>query len=138
MAPAVVKELEKYTNCILCGACYGACPVVAQNPDYLGPAALAKLYRFAIDPRENQNDSRLLMANQPNGWWACKFYNDCKKVCPKDVPPNFAIGSARLRLQEMGVGPVERRATSDERRTLDALRGDGPPPWSGAFWTFQV
>jgi succinate dehydrogenase/fumarate reductase iron-sulfur protein len=104
LEPAAAKELETYTNCVLCGACYAACPVCAKNPDFSGPAALAKLYRFAIDPREGQDDRRLLQANQANGWWACEFFANCKLVCPKAVPPNLAIGAARRKLTESGKG----------------------------------
>ena len=100
MEPAAVKELEHYTNCILCAACFGSCPVDNKNPDYLGPAALAKLYRFHIDPREAQDGSRLELANHKNGWWACEFHTNCKKVCPKGVPPNLTIGRARKVLKE--------------------------------------
>jgi succinate dehydrogenase / fumarate reductase iron-sulfur subunit len=100
-----VRELEMYTNCILCGACFGACPVNAGAADYLGPAALAKLYRFHIDPREAADDSRLILADKPSGWWGCRFHTNCKQVCPKGVPPNLAIGSARRRLTEIGKGP---------------------------------
>jgi succinate dehydrogenase/fumarate reductase iron-sulfur protein len=101
MEPASVRELERYTNCILCGACYGACPVCGENPEYLGPAALAQLYRFHIDPREARDGSRLALADKPDGWWACRFYTNCRKVCPRGVPPNLAIGQAR---QELGAG----------------------------------
>jgi succinate dehydrogenase / fumarate reductase iron-sulfur subunit len=104
LEPAAAEELEAYTNCVLCGACYAACPVCGRNPDFSGPAALAKLYRFAIDPREAQNDLRLLQANQPNGWWACEFFANCKLVCPKAVPPNLVIGAARRKLTESGKG----------------------------------
>jgi len=95
-----VSALEAYTNCILCGACFGACPVDAKNPDYYGPAALAKLYRFHIDPREAGDGSRLELANTPEGWWACEFHTNCMRVCPKRVPPNIAIGKARRELSE--------------------------------------
>jgi succinate dehydrogenase / fumarate reductase iron-sulfur subunit len=104
MMPDSVSELEKYTNCILCAACYGACPVNSKAPDYLGPAALAKLYRFYIDPREAQDDSRLKSADTPIGWGGCEFHLNCKRVCPKGVPPNLAIGQARKRLKEMNKG----------------------------------
>jgi len=93
MDPAAVKKLEVYTNCILCAACSAACPVEGQNPKYLGPAALAKLYRFHIDPREAET-SRLKTADIPNGWWACEFYGNCSRVCPKAVPPTTAIAKA--------------------------------------------
>ncbi len=94
MDPAAVKELEVYTNCILCGACHGGCPVVGENPEYLGPAALAKLYRFHIDPREAEGTFRLKTADIPHGWWACESYGDCFRVCPKGVPPIIAIRKA--------------------------------------------
>ncbi|MEN6591885.1 MAG: succinate dehydrogenase/fumarate reductase iron-sulfur subunit [Methanobacterium sp.] len=94
MDPGAVKELGVYTNCILCGACHAACPVVGENPEYLGPAALAKLYRFYIDPREAEGDSRLEKGDIPNGWWACESYGDCYRVCPRNVPPIVAIRQA--------------------------------------------
>ncbi len=68
MSQASVRELEEYTTCILCGACFAACPVNGKNPRYLGPAALAKLYRFRIDPRERQGASRLgVLINRMGG-----------------------------------------------------------------------
>ncbi len=101
MSPASVSELEQYTTCILCGACFAACPVNGKNPGYTGPAALAKLYRFRIDPREQQGISRLGRADGPDGWWACEFHTNCRRVCPKEVPPDKAIGHARQELMNM-------------------------------------
>lgn len=96
-----VKKLEVYTNCILCAACFGACPVEGSNPDYLGPAALAKLYRFHIDPREEKGEFRLKKADIPNGWWGCDSYGNCRKVCPKGVPPITAIEEAVEELNKL-------------------------------------
>jgi succinate dehydrogenase / fumarate reductase, iron-sulfur subunit len=107
MEPSAVRELERYTNCILCGACYGACPVCGENTDYLGPAALAQIYRFHIDPREARDGSRLALADKPDGWWACRFYAHCRTVCPKAVPPNLAIGQARQELKPKGKADAE-------------------------------
>jgi hypothetical protein len=36
--------------------------------NFLGPAALAKLYRFHIDPSEADDESRLMLANSKFGW----------------------------------------------------------------------
>ena len=94
MDPVAVKKLEVYTNCIMCAACHGACPIVGQNARYLGPAALAKLYRFHIDPREVEEDFTLKRADTPDGWWACELYGNCNRVCPKNVPPRTAIAKA--------------------------------------------
>ncbi|HYA32882.1 MAG TPA: succinate dehydrogenase/fumarate reductase iron-sulfur subunit [Candidatus Bathyarchaeia archaeon] len=95
MDPAAVRTLELYTNCILCAACHGACPVSGQNPQYLGPAALAKLYRFHIDPREDGRGVAILRrADVQDGWWGCEMYGNCTIVCPKGVPPRTAIAKA--------------------------------------------
>ncbi|UCG43089.1 MAG: succinate dehydrogenase/fumarate reductase iron-sulfur subunit, partial [candidate division WOR-3 bacterium] len=102
MQPQAVTELEPYTNCILCASCLAACPVSGRNQAFLGPAALAKLYRFAIDLRESGDGSRLLQANTAQGWWACEFHTNCRAVCPRGVPPNIAIGKARAELQKSG------------------------------------
>ncbi len=103
MDPKTVIELENYTNCILCAACYGACPVVGDGNEFKGPAALAKLYRFLEDPREGREEYRLKLMDQPSGWQDCEFYTNCKKVCPKGVPPNIAIGKARAKLKALNV-----------------------------------
>ncbi|MDD1662986.1 MAG: succinate dehydrogenase/fumarate reductase iron-sulfur subunit [Methanomicrobiales archaeon] len=110
MSPVAVKELVTYTNCILCGACFGACPVNGRNPRYLGPAALAALYRFRIDPREAGGASRLRRADTPDGWWGCEFHTNCRRVCPKGVPPNIAIGRARQELKAAGQSGADRGA----------------------------
>lgn len=107
MDPSAARELEKYTNCILCALCFGSCPVNSREPEYLGPAALANLYRFHIDPREPQDESRLLLANNPSGWWRCEFHGNCTRVCPKGVSPTLAIAGARQKLEEIGRTPEE-------------------------------
>jgi succinate dehydrogenase / fumarate reductase iron-sulfur subunit len=101
MDPQAVRELGQYTSCILCAICYAACPVNGKNPRYAGPAALAKVYRFHIDPREKKSPSRLILADTPDGWWGCEFHTNCRKVCPKGVPPDLAIGRARQEIKKM-------------------------------------
>jgi len=127
LEPAAVKELETYTNCIQCGACFAACPVCGRNQGYWGPAALAKLYRFAQDPREPADDARVEKANRPDGWWACEFFANCRAVCPKGVPPNLAIGAARRRLQELGRAPVpvQEETSNVQAPTSNQVPGTG-------------
>jgi succinate dehydrogenase/fumarate reductase iron-sulfur protein len=117
MNPGAVKMLEVYTACILCGACFGACPVDGKNPRYIGPAALAKLYRFHIDPREPEDEYRLALADLPEGWWACEFHDNCRKVCPKGVPPIQAIGKARKEITERRNPSKEEEKQHGKNRT---------------------
>jgi len=93
-------EAEPYTNCILCASCYGACPVPARDPDYLGPAALAKHYRFLADPRDGADEDRLALVAGEHGVAACDVVWRCVRVCPKGVTPTKGILATRERLGE--------------------------------------
>ena len=86
-----VRRVDKYAACILCGLCYGACPVAARDRDYLGPAALAKAWRFYADTRYRSKDEMLKRVDVKTGVWACDTVYRCVEVCPKQVPPTNAI-----------------------------------------------
>ena len=45
--------------CVECGVCYSDCPAVTASPQFVGPMALAKAYRYAFAPRDEQNIVRL-------------------------------------------------------------------------------
>jgi succinate dehydrogenase/fumarate reductase iron-sulfur protein len=92
------SRIDRFVNCILCACCYGACPAVSQHPDYLGPAALAKLYRFVGDTRDRRGYEHLRRADGPQGAWGCHDVFRCTKVCPKEVRPSDGIAALRLRM----------------------------------------
>lgn len=95
------KEMEKifqYINCIMCGCCYSACPVASRDEKYLGPASLAKLYRFVKDPRDKRPFSNLSGVNTEGGVWGCDTVFRCNEVCPKEVRPADGIEALRRKL----------------------------------------
>ena len=73
--------------CILCGACVAACNSYEVDRRFLGPAALAKAYRVAVDPRSATLLERLQGLQGTGGIWDCVRCNYCVEVCPKDVKP---------------------------------------------------
>ena len=98
MTPAQVERFKETPRCIACGACYSACPAVEADAEFPGPMALAKLYRFVVDPRDGAHRARLLRI-QTDGLWLCLRCHLCTEACPKDVAP-----SERIRdLKEMAV-----------------------------------
>ena len=92
------KRIDQYVNCILCASCYGACPVLARNPDYIGPAALAKLERFMLDSRDERPEDFLETVNDDKGVWGCDTILRCIDACPKDVRPTDSIVGLRKQL----------------------------------------
>jgi succinate dehydrogenase / fumarate reductase, iron-sulfur subunit len=89
------KEIDPYINCILCGICFGACPAFQLDSHFLGPAMLAKAYRFLIDSRDTRDAEILKTVDDQRGVWGCKTVFNCGKVCPKEVPPTHAIVKMR-------------------------------------------
>lgn len=85
------KKIERYVNCILCAICYGSCPVNYEQVEYIGPAALAKAWRFAEDSRVKSPERYLDVANSLNGAPLCDLIMNCVKACPKGVAPGGAI-----------------------------------------------
>lgn len=92
------KKIDQYVNCILCASCYGACPVLARNPDYIGPAAFAKLERFMLDSRDERPEDFLENVNDEKGVWGCDTILRCIDACPKDVRPTDSIVGLRKQL----------------------------------------
>jgi fumarate reductase iron-sulfur subunit len=76
--------------------CYAACPVVANEPEFLGPAALALGHRYNQDSRDAGSAERHEVLRGDGGVFACSFANECSEVCPKNVDPSKAIQQAKL------------------------------------------
>ncbi len=88
--PKDEKLTEHQTDCILCDSCYSACPVYAVNPDFLGPFALTRVYRYSVDKRENSN-KKMIDNIQTNGIWDCTLCGECTLACPKGIDPKMDI-----------------------------------------------
>jgi succinate dehydrogenase / fumarate reductase iron-sulfur subunit len=92
------KQIDPYIQCILCGICFGVCPAFNRDDQFLGPAMLAKVYRFSKDPRDRRGEKILEKVNNQTGVWACNTVFQCVKACPKEVPPTYAIVTMRRKI----------------------------------------
>src|SRR5918992_624414 len=110
--PESMVDITQTIACIQCGACVSACLSMEADPDFIGPAALAKAYRFVGDPRDVETRERLYdLAQDPHGIYDCTHCFACVDACPKGVAPMDQI--MRLR----------RRATGGDEPIVDANNG---------------
>jgi succinate dehydrogenase / fumarate reductase, iron-sulfur subunit len=91
-------DVTQSMACIQCGACVSDCLSMEVDPDFIGPAALAKAYRFVGDPRDGQHEERLKdLSEDPAGVYDCTHCFNCIEACPKGVAPMNQI----MRLRRM-------------------------------------
>ena len=89
--PAELARYEPFSDCINCMLCYAACPQFGENPDFLGPGAMALLQRYNGDSRDGGRNWRMELVNSENGAWSCTAIAACSDVCPKHVDPANAV-----------------------------------------------
>src|SRR5215211_2454580 len=85
-------DVTQTMACIQCGACVSDCLSMEVDPLFIGPAALAKAYRFVGDPRDGQQFERLKdLSEDPHGIYDCTHCFNCIEACPKGVAPMSQI-----------------------------------------------
>src|SRR6476661_7695867 len=91
-------DVTQTMACIQCGACVSDCLSMEVDPEFIGPAALAKAYRFVGDPRDAQQYERLNdLSHDPAGIYDCTHCFKCIDACPKGVAPMSQIMRLRRR-----------------------------------------
>ena len=102
VSPEEMAPIQKEALCIMCGCCVSECNSMESDPEFFGPAALAKGFRFVGDPRDQETVERLESYNDEHGIWDCTRCYFCNERCPKGVDPRDAI--AKLGAESIRVG----------------------------------
>jgi succinate dehydrogenase / fumarate reductase iron-sulfur subunit len=85
-------DVTQTMACIQCGACVSDCLSMEVDPEFIGPAALAKAYRFVGDPRDAEHRERLKdLSEDEHGIYDCTHCFNCIDACPKGVDPMSQI-----------------------------------------------
>jgi len=102
--PESMIDITQSMACIQCGACVSSCLSMEADPDFIGPAALAKAYRFVGDPRDAETKERLHdLAHDQHGIYDCTHCFSCIDACPKGVAPMDQIMRLRRKASEQGI-----------------------------------
>jgi succinate dehydrogenase / fumarate reductase iron-sulfur subunit len=105
-------DVTQTMACIQCGACVSDCLSMEIDPGFIGPAALAKAYRFVGDPRDAERHDRLKdLAEDEHGLYDCTHCFNCIDACPKGVAPMSQI----MRL---------RRIAGNDEKIVDRNNGE--------------
>jgi succinate dehydrogenase / fumarate reductase iron-sulfur subunit len=123
--PESMVDITQTIACIQCGACVSACLSMEADPDFIGPAALAKAYRFVGDPRDVESRERLHdLAQDPHGIYDCTHCFSCIDACPKGVAPMDQIMRLRRRAGEQEIHD-RNHGHSHEHAFVEIIRKKG-------------
>ena len=139
--PVQRANIGKEALCIMCGCCVSECNSMESDPDFLGPAALAKAQRFVGDVREDDDArrARLKDLNGAHGIWDCTRCYFCNQRCPKgvdprdaiaklgarDVPPRLRLGVRREDEQFAPIGTIVEPGVAHAQVFVDSTRKGG-------------
>jgi succinate dehydrogenase / fumarate reductase, iron-sulfur subunit len=94
-----LSRFNRFENCIECGICQSACPTMAVDDKFFGPAGLAAIYRACQQTDDPAEAAHLLaLANGEHGVWRCHSAFECLEACPQAVDPAGKIMALRREL----------------------------------------
>jgi succinate dehydrogenase / fumarate reductase iron-sulfur subunit len=116
MSPEEVAALNNAETCIMCGACYSSCQIIALTKEYIGPHALLKAFMRVLDPRDSIPGERLADLDGMDGVYRCRTIFNCIDACPKNLNPTQAIETLRKLAQKR---EAFERARAERQKHLD-------------------
>src|ERR1700754_1994723 len=123
--PESMIDITQSMACIQCGACVSACLSMEVDPDFVGPAALAKGLRLVGGPRDAEGEERLYdLAQDPHGIYDCTHCFSCIDACPKGVAPMDQIMRLRRLAGEEEIAD-HNNGHSHEKAFVDIIENKG-------------
>lgn len=110
MDDAVAEQIYELERCIECGCCIAACGTARLRPDFMGAAAMNRIARFMIDPRDERSDADYFdLIGTDFGIFGCMGLLGCEDVCPKQLPLQNQLGFLRRKMGITALKQIFRR-----------------------------
>jgi len=103
--PENLSRFNRFEQCIECGICISACPTMATDTKFIGPAGLAAMFQARHKTDDPATVKHLLrLTDGEHGVWRCHSAFECTEACPQAVDPAGKIMALRreLALRRLG------------------------------------
>ncbi|WP_291323324.1 fumarate reductase iron-sulfur subunit [Desulfonatronospira sp.] len=95
----VAEQIYELDRCIECGCCIGACATAQLRSDFMGAAAMNRIARFMLDPRDKRNNRDYFeIVGTDQGIFGCMGLLGCQDVCPKNLPLQDQLAHVRRKM----------------------------------------
>lgn len=83
----VANEIYELERCIECGCCVALCDPPDLRDDFIGPAALNRIARFMLDPRDQRTENEYFeVIGTDEGVFGSMGLLSREDICPKKLP----------------------------------------------------
>ncbi|MFW5827348.1 MAG: succinate dehydrogenase/fumarate reductase iron-sulfur subunit [Alkalispirochaeta sp.] len=96
--PDEIDRYVRFENCIECGLCVSACPVISIRK-FMGPAGLSA-YNLELDKNPHRSAELLPEVDTDEGVWGCDRHLACSAVCPTGVYPGKQIAMLQRKIKK--------------------------------------
>ena len=87
MEDDLARSIYEVDRCIECGCCVASCGMANLRSEFVGPAGLDRIARFAMDPRDARTEENWFeVISTDQGVFGCLGLMACQAVCPKNLP----------------------------------------------------
>lgn len=99
MENTLMEEIYELERCLECGCCVASCGTANMREDFLGAAALNRIARFMLDPRDERSaDEYFEIIGTDEGIFGCMGLLACEDTCPKKLPLQDQLGILRRKM----------------------------------------
>jgi len=99
MDNALAEEIHELERCIECGCCMAGCGTANMRPDFVGAAAMNRIARFMLDPRDQRTEREYFeVIGTDEGIFGCMGLLGCEDVCPRHLPLQEELGILRRKM----------------------------------------
>lgn len=104
---AIRDALYVLSKCMMCGCCAESCPQYNSHSLFMGPFAVLQLDFFNRHPLGKKlKKERSAFIIEEEGISACGNAQNCKRVCPKEIPLTESIASLGRLATKLFLGKI--------------------------------
>ncbi len=99
MDNSLAEKIYEMERCIECGCCIAACATARMRQDFLGAAAINRMARFMLDPRDKRQGREYFeVIGTEQGIFGCMGLLGCQDVCPKNLSLQDQLAYVRRKM----------------------------------------
>ncbi len=115
--PSLRDALYVLSKCMMCGCCIESCPQYNEHSSFMGPFLVLQIDLFNKHPLgKNLIEDRVPFIVEKGGISECGNAQNCKRVCPKQIPITQSTASLGKEATKFFLGKIFSKKKSEDKK----------------------